>query len=97
MPYNVGMTQLTVTAKGQITLKKALLEGLGARVGDRLQVDVRPDGGLVILPVRRKSRSWSELAGMLKRPGQPVLTIEQMNEAIAEAGAAAGMAGLDDH
>lgn len=89
------MPQLTVTAKGQITIRKALLDGLGARPGDKLDVDVRPDGGLVIAP-RRRPKTFSELAGSLKRPGQPRLTIDDINEAIAEAGAAAGMAGMDD-
>lgn len=95
MPYFIFMPELTITAKGQVTLKKKLLEGLGAQPGDKLHVDVRPDGGLVIPPVTR-TRKISELFGCLKRPGQPVLTIEEINKAIAEAGAEAGMAGLDD-
>lgn len=86
------MATLTITAKGQITLKKALLESIGARPGD--QVEVEPDalGGLRIKPVKRKTVTWSELAGMLKRPDHiPPVTIEQMNETIAR-----GWAGLLD-
>lgn len=90
------MPQLTMTSKGQITINKALREGLGARPGEKLQVEVRPDGGLVIPPIKRKTATWADLAGSLKRPGQPVLTIEELNDAIADAGAAAGMAGLED-
>lgn len=89
------MVQLTMTSKGQITINKALREGLGARPGEKLQIEVRPDGGLVIPPVRRK-KTWDDLAGMLKRPGQPVLTIEELDDAIADAGAAAGLSGLRD-
>lgn len=84
------MATLTITAKGQITLKKALLESIGARPGD--QVEVEPDafGGLRIKPIRRKTLSWSEISGMLKRPDHvPPVTIEQMNETIAK-----GWAGL---
>jgi AbrB family looped-hinge helix DNA binding protein len=90
------MPQLTMTSKGQITINKALREGLGARPGEKLQVEVRPDGGLVIPPIQRRTATWAELAGSLKRPGQPVLTIEELNDAIADAGAAAGTAGLED-
>ena len=88
------MTELTITAKGQITIRKALLEGLGARPGDRLQVEVRPDGGLVIPPVKKRRGALSDLAGSMVPPTGVSLTIEEINEAIAEAGAAAGMAGL---
>lgn len=93
MPYSVPMPELTLTAKGQITIRKRLLEGLGARPGDKLHVQVRPDGGLVIPPVRRKTRSWDDIVGILKPPGTPHLSIEEMNEVIA-----AGWAGeLDDN
>jgi len=78
------MIELSVTAKGQITIRKALLEGLGVRPGEKLQVDVRPDGGLVIPPVRRTGK-FSDLVGSLKRPGQPVLTVEQIKDATERA------------
>jgi AbrB family looped-hinge helix DNA binding protein len=76
---------LTVTAKGQITLRKEVLEHLGARPGDKLEVDLLPSGRL---QVRAKpTREISSIFGLLERPGQQALTIEEMNEAIA-AGAA---------
>ena len=40
------MTTLTVTAKGQVTLKKDLLKHLGVQPGQRLEVDLLPGGGL---------------------------------------------------
>lgn len=79
------MIELTVTAKGQITLNKRLREGLGLRPGDKLRVDVRPDGGLVIAPLKRGARTWSDVVGILKRPGQPVMTIEDIKEATERA------------
>ncbi len=84
MPYIAGMIELTVTAKGQITIKKSLLDGLGARVGDKLRVEVRPDGSLVIPPLRRTGQI-SDAFGMVKPPpGTPPLSIEEMNEIIAK-------------
>ncbi len=46
-------------------------------------------------PAPRKS-SWDDLRGMVKGNGSR-FTIEEINDAIAEAGAAAGMVGLDGH
>jgi antitoxin PrlF len=91
------MIELTVTSKGQITINKRLRDGLGLRPGDKLLVDVQPDGGLFIPPLKRRTKTWSDISGIAKRPGQPVLTIDELNDAIAEAGAEAGMAGMNDH
>ena len=46
-------------------------------------------------PAPRKS-SWDDLRGIVKGNGAR-FTIEEINVAIAEAGAAAGMAGMNDH
>lgn len=78
------MTLLTVTSKGQITLRKDLLEHLGARPGDKIEVEKLPSGRVqVSLP--RKTGKMSDFFGSLKRPGQPVLTIEEMNAVISDA------------
>ena len=42
------MTTLTVTAKGQVTLKKDLLKHLGVQPGQRLEVDLLPGGRLAV-------------------------------------------------
>ncbi|QJE73404.1 AbrB/MazE/SpoVT family DNA-binding domain-containing protein [Aerophototrophica crusticola] len=72
---------LTVTAKGQVTLRKEVLEHLGAKAGDKLEIDLLPGGRM---QVRAKpTRPISDVFGMLKRPGQPTLTVEEMNDIIA--------------
>jgi antitoxin PrlF len=38
----------TVTVKGQVTLPKAVREAAGIRPGDRVNVRVRPEGGVII-------------------------------------------------
>ncbi|HLW90443.1 MAG TPA: AbrB/MazE/SpoVT family DNA-binding domain-containing protein [Roseiarcus sp.] len=38
----------TVTVKGQVTLPKAAREAAGIRPGDRVEVRVRPEGGLIV-------------------------------------------------
>ena len=37
-----------VTVKGQVTLPKAVREAAGIRPGDRVNVRVRPEGGVII-------------------------------------------------
>lgn len=77
------MTTLTVTAKGQVTLKRDLLRHLGIAPGDKVTVSKRPDGALEFVPARGEGKI-SDIFGMLKRPGQRTLTIEEMNEVIAD-------------
>jgi bifunctional DNA-binding transcriptional regulator/antitoxin component of YhaV-PrlF toxin-antitoxin module len=38
------MSTLTVTAKGQVTLRKDLLKHLGVNPGEKITVDKLPDG-----------------------------------------------------
>ena len=42
------MTTLTVTAKGQITLKQDLLKHLGVTPGQKIAADKLPDGRVVV-------------------------------------------------
>ena len=84
MPYSdVMQTSLKITAKGQITLKQDLMKHLGAQPGDRIDVEMLSGGALRLVPPRRKS--WSDLVGLLHRPGEKAVTIEEMNQAIGDA------------
>lgn len=84
------MTTLTVTSKGQVTLKKELLQHLGVKPGQKIEVDVAPDGKLLVVAARPKG-SWDEFYGLLAGKTDKVATIEEMNEAIAK-----GWAGLHE-
>ncbi|HMQ58588.1 MAG TPA: AbrB/MazE/SpoVT family DNA-binding domain-containing protein [Rhizobiaceae bacterium] len=75
------MTTLTVTAKGQVTLKKELLKHLGVKPGEKVDVEELPDGKLAITAARRKG-SWAEFYGILAGKTDKVATIDEMNEAI---------------
>jgi bifunctional DNA-binding transcriptional regulator/antitoxin component of YhaV-PrlF toxin-antitoxin module len=90
------MTVLTVTARGQVTFRKEVLKHLGIQPGETITLDLLPGGRAEVRAVKPKG-SWDDLRGILKGKGNGVrLTIEEINDAIAEAGAAAGMAGLND-
>jgi antitoxin PrlF len=74
-------TTLTVTAKGQVTLKKNLLDHLGVKPGDRIIVDLcMPDGAVI----RAASRTDIDaFFGCLPNKGLSV-SIDDMNKAIAD-------------
>lgn len=77
------MATLTVTAKGQITLKQELLRHLNVRPGQKVGVDKLPGGRLVVRPAAGKG-SIAAFSGSLAKKGTPRYTIEQINEAIAD-------------
>ncbi|MDX2142917.1 MAG: AbrB/MazE/SpoVT family DNA-binding domain-containing protein [Rhodospirillaceae bacterium] len=75
------MTKLTVTAKGQVTFRKDILQHLGVGPGERLAVDKLSDGRLEVRAA--PTGKISDLFGSLKRPGQRRLSIDEMNRIIA--------------
>ncbi len=71
----------TLTSKGQVTLPKEIRERLGLTAGSRLDFSIDDNGELRIRPVAATALG---LAGLLRRPGQPLVTVEQMNEAVEQ-------------
>lgn len=78
------MTTLTVTAKGQVTLRKDLLQHLGIQPGEKINIDKLPDGRIEVRAARSKGKI-SDVFGILKVEGRPAVSIEEMNEVIANA------------
>lgn len=75
------MTMLTITSKGQVTLKKELLQHLGVRPGDKIEVNALPGGKLSIMPMRARG-GWDNIYGMLAGKTDKVASIDEMNETI---------------
>jgi AbrB family looped-hinge helix DNA binding protein len=75
------MSTLTVTAKGQVTLRKDLLKHLGVHPGEKITVDKLPDGRIEVKAARAAGKI-SDAFGFLKKNG-PSLSIEQMNKIAA--------------
>lgn len=76
------MRESTVTSKGQTTLPRDVRAALGLHPGDRVRYVIL-DGEVRLL----KARPVAGLAGVLKRPGDAPVTLEDMDDAIAEGAA----------
>jgi bifunctional DNA-binding transcriptional regulator/antitoxin component of YhaV-PrlF toxin-antitoxin module len=77
------MPTLTVTAKGQVTLRRDVLQHLGVEPGGKINVEKLPDGRLEVMAARPTGQI-SDVFGFLKREGGPHLTIEEINEIAAD-------------
>jgi AbrB family looped-hinge helix DNA binding protein len=73
------MSTLTVTAKGQVTLRKDLLQHLGVHPGEKVTVEKLPDGRIE-MKATRPTGKISDIFGSLKKTGGPSLSIEEINE-----------------
>ncbi len=78
----LAMSTLTVTAKGQVTLRKDILEHLGVRPGEKIIVEKLPLGRIEVKAAA--TGKISDLFGSLKgkRRGR-YLSIAEMNKVIA--------------
>ena len=74
---------LTITAKGQITLRKEILAHLGAKPGDRLVVDLLHGGKLRIQP--KRGQPTASIVGLLAASVPKRLSIDEINEETAAA------------
>lgn len=76
------MTSLTVTIKGQVTLKRELLQHLGIQPGERIALEKLPGGELRVRAERPAGTISSFIgrhAGKIKKP----LTVNEINEIAA--------------
>jgi AbrB family looped-hinge helix DNA binding protein len=76
------MSTLTVTAKGQVTLRKDILKHLGVQPGETIAVDKLPDGRIEVRAAR-PSGKISDVFDLLKRSRGRSLSIEEMNRIAA--------------
>ncbi|MFM7285668.1 MAG: AbrB/MazE/SpoVT family DNA-binding domain-containing protein [Cyanobium sp.] len=73
---------LTVTSKGQVTLRKELLAHLGIEPGQRVDVEVLP-GGRLELHAEQATGSIHGFIGLLAGRSARRASLEELNEAAA--------------
>lgn len=73
------MPTATLTTKGQLVVPKPIRERLGLHPGDRLDFVVQDDGNVLIRPA---TQDVGRLKGLLRRPGQAAVPVDEMNRII---------------
>jgi len=71
---------LTVTARGQVTLKKEVLQHLGIKPGDKIELDLLPNAR-GILKAAQPDGSIGGFVGLLAGRTKKVATLEEISEA----------------
>ena len=78
------MAIVSTTSRGQVTLRKEILQHVGIRPGEKLEIELLPGGEFRGRAVR-KTGKIEDIFGMLAGKTNVKLTIEEMDEAIGEA------------
>lgn len=77
------MSTLTVTAKGQVTLRKDILQHLGVHPGEKIIVEKLPDGRIEAKAMMPAGKI-SDVFGLLKRKNGPRLSINEIGKVAAQ-------------
>lgn len=76
------MAILTVTARGQVTFRKEVLRHLGIRPGEKIELNLLPDGRGMLRAAQRTG-TINGFIGLLAGQTKKVATIEEINAATA--------------
>ncbi len=68
--------EATLTSKGQTTIPKDIRDRLSMKAGDRMTFTLMPDATVVM---RVKTKSVTELGGLLHQKGRKSVPIEQLS------------------
>jgi bifunctional DNA-binding transcriptional regulator/antitoxin component of YhaV-PrlF toxin-antitoxin module len=77
------MKTLTVTARGQITFRKEVLQHLGIQPGEKIDLELLP-GGRGVLKAARPAKKINGFLGLLANRTKKTATISQIDEAAQE-------------
>jgi antitoxin PrlF len=78
--YMRCMSTLTITSRGQVTFKKEVLQHLGLKPGDKLELDLLP-GGKGLLKAAPAKGKIDDVIGLLAKRSKKVATLEEISEA----------------
>ena len=71
------MATLTVTARGQVTFRKDVLQHLGIRPGEKIELDLLPDGRAA-LKAARPASTIDKVFGILAGKTTKVASLEEI-------------------
>ena len=75
------MGLLTITAKGQVTLRQELLRHLGVKPGEQIEVSALP-GGRIEVRAAQPAGSIEDFIGLLAGRSSKHATLEQIQQAV---------------
>ncbi len=78
------MTTLTITARGQVTFRKQLLQHLGIQPGQKIQIELLP-GGKATLSAAQPDQPISAFLGLLAGKSPKHATLDEINHAASDA------------
>jgi AbrB family looped-hinge helix DNA binding protein len=84
------MATLTITPEGTLTVPKELIQDIGMKPGEQVEVERLSNGSVILKPsaavaLPKKTGKIEDLFGCLAGKSNVHLTIEEMNEAIGQA------------
>ena len=82
------MPTLTVTARGQVTFRKDILQHLGILPGDKLELELLPDHKAA-LKAPQRTGTIDDFIGILAGKTSKVASLKEMDDAVSK-----GWAGL---
>lgn len=78
------MALLTVTARGQVTLRKEVLQHLGVKPGDKIELSLLPEAKGVLMAAQSVG-TIEGFVGLLAERTKKVASIEEIEAATTEA------------
>lgn len=78
------MTTPTVTSRGQVTFRKEVLQHLGIRPGDRIELALMP-GGKGLITAAKPAGTIDMFIGLLAGKTAKLATLDEMHEASVRA------------
>lgn len=85
--------EVTLSAKGQVTIPKEMREALNLQPGDHLIYSL-VDGEVVVTP---KNLNFNDLAGLLGKPPKGPATLDEIDAAVLAAAGANAVDTRDDN
>lgn len=77
------MARLTVTARGQVTFRREVLQHLGVKPGEKIELELLPNGRGVVRAAK-PTGTIDSFVGVLARRTKKVATLEEIHEAAAK-------------
>lgn len=76
------MAALTVTSRGQVTLRKEVLQHLGIQPGQKIELELMP-GGQGVIKAAKSTGTMASFVGLLAGRSKKVATLDEINDAAA--------------